>query len=318
MNQPQPQAQTPEAAAVIQMPVVRPRTRIPANTIDLEPSATLKLILSSIAHPPQTSLVFTITPEIASYIIENHNVGNRGKRFIKIKQYAADMTSDDWQMTGEPLKFSDLGLLRDGQNRLYACVESGKSFKTHIIFGLPDTSFQKMDQGAKRSGGDVLQIAGYTDTNNLSAAIRWVWLIDSGRVKLRQGLEPSTTLHLLQTRYQSLPDNLKTAGRIYQTYRQPKGLMAALFYHFNKLNPDKAQEWAGYWESGQENAKTKSIQLATKKLKEIDTISSGRVNDVVRAALLIIAWNMFVTKKAKVGDMQWTRNDPFPEIESGV
>lgn len=296
-------------------PMVRHRPR-PA-TMDLTPTASLRKIDTCIANPPATSVVLTIHPENAKHILETYNKGNRSKKPIKIKQYAQALLAGEWELTGETIKFSDLGRLLDGQNRLFACVEANVPFTTHVVFGVADKAFSKMDQGRIRSGGDVLQIAGYSDTNNLAAACRWLYLIDSGRPKSRESLEPTQVLKLLDIKYGTLPDFLKVSGRIYAHHRQPKGLMAALFYLFDKANPVKAAEWAMLWENGTVNAKSRSITAVNKRLADIKSYSSGRVHDTARAAMLVIAWNAFVTKKGAVTkeELLWDiQNDDFPSI----
>ncbi|RYD47283.1 MAG: hypothetical protein EOP83_28270 [Verrucomicrobiaceae bacterium] len=303
------------AATPTHAQVIRIRTR--PGTVDLSQAATLKKIEALIANPPVTSHVFTIHPETAKHLLETYNRGNRSKKPVKIRQYVQALKDGEWELTGETIKFSDEARLLDGQNRLYACVEANVPFATHVVFGVVDRAFSKMDQGRIRSGGDVLQIGGYSDTNNLSAACRWLYLIDSGKPKSRESLEPKDTLHLLDTQYPRLPDFLKVAGRIYATHRQPKGLMAALFYLFDKANPIKAAEWASLWENGTENAKSRSITAVNKRIAEIKSFSNGRVHDTARAAMLVIAWNAFVTKKGAITkeELFWDIKDDFPEIK---
>ena len=162
----------------------------------------------------------------------------------------------------------------------------------------------------------MLTIAGYSDTNNLAAAARWLWLFDNNRVKSRESLIPDQVLHLLRERYSDLPPYVKQAGRIYQTTGQPKGLVAAILYMITKKNPTKAAEWAAAWENGQDGGRFKPMSLATKKIQEIKTLSSGRVHDVVRAALLVKAWNLFVEgKRGAMADMDWTPAAEFPPIK---
>ncbi|RYF11129.1 MAG: hypothetical protein EOO77_20120, partial [Oxalobacteraceae bacterium] len=166
------------------------RVRQRPKTLDLTPAETIKLIEKSIRIPPENSISLTITPVVAEHVLKEFNHHNRTKKPSKIALYAADMKKKDWRETAEAIKFSDIGFLRDGQNRLYACILAQTSFETSVAFGLPDNSFAKMDQGKNRSGGDLLTIAGYSDTNNLAAAIRWAYLFDNGRVKQRDTLTP--------------------------------------------------------------------------------------------------------------------------------
>src|SRR5690242_3389923 len=96
------------------------------------------------------------------------------------------------------------GGLRDGQNRLMACMRAGVPFRTHVVFGIDDDAFDRMDQGKNRDAADVLTMAGHSNANTIAAAVRWVHLIDGGRTKQRDSLEPAETKRLLETRYPTI------------------------------------------------------------------------------------------------------------------
>lgn len=112
-----------------------------------------------IKNPPENSRVITFTPKIAAEIlgeqIDGDKVGlnthNRHKKPKKVKEYSEDMTDGDWKFTGDTVKFCKSGALGDGQNRLYACIRSRKSFKTHVVFGIEDAIFPWFDKGKPRS-----------------------------------------------------------------------------------------------------------------------------------------------------------------------
>src|SRR5260370_32986795 len=118
---------------------------------------TLERIRSYVKHAPEHSRVFTITPPIAEGLLLDYNSGNRPKKPKAIARYAEDMAAQRWSVTGDTIKFSKR--LRDGQNRLAACVRSGVPFRTYIVFGIDDDAFDRMDQGRNRSGSDILAIA---------------------------------------------------------------------------------------------------------------------------------------------------------------
>jgi hypothetical protein len=133
----------------------------------------LERIRRCIDNPPENSKVFTITPMVAQALLRDYNFENRPKKPKAIARYADDMAAQRWSLTGDTIKFSAEKRLRDGQNRLMACVQAGAPFTTYIVFGVDDAAFDRMDQGRSRSGSDVLAIAGYTNTAALSGAVRW-------------------------------------------------------------------------------------------------------------------------------------------------
>ena len=87
-------------------------------------------LLRLIKNPPQGSLEFEFTPEIAEYVLSKLNLHNRPKKPVKIVQYAKDMQDKNWSITGETLKFGTDGLLKDGQNRLAACIRAQTPFRS--------------------------------------------------------------------------------------------------------------------------------------------------------------------------------------------
>src|SRR4051794_4301498 len=78
--------------------------------------------------PPENSRRVWITPELARAILTDLNKGTRTKKPEEIRRYANDMKDGRWVMTGESIKFGTDGLLKDGQNRLSACVQANVSF----------------------------------------------------------------------------------------------------------------------------------------------------------------------------------------------
>jgi len=133
---------------------------------------TMERISRHLKKPPPGSVVLNITPNVAQTILTIYNKGNRPKKRHHITRYIRDMKEGAWGLTGDTLKFSNSGALRDGQNRLWAATLS-KSFKTHVVFGIDDTLFDVMDQGKNRGGEDLLYMLGKTNPNVLAAGIRW-------------------------------------------------------------------------------------------------------------------------------------------------
>jgi hypothetical protein len=129
---------------------------------------------SLIKSPPQNSRIIEVSPKLAEYILEHLNIGNRKKKTQKIAVYAKDMASNNWSLTNATLAFGSDGHLKDGQNRLSACVRAGKPFKTHAIFGIEPDSFIHMDVGSNRSNMDVFTIMGTPYPSLTGAVIRHI------------------------------------------------------------------------------------------------------------------------------------------------
>lgn len=125
-----------------------------------------------IKNPPSSSRVIEFTPELATYILTTLNHKNRPRKSSKIVQYSKDMADKKWLITGETIAFGSDGLLKDGQNRLAACVRSNTPFKTHVMFGIDPLAFAVMDTGANRSHSDVLSIMGVPNATKVTSTLK--------------------------------------------------------------------------------------------------------------------------------------------------
>jgi hypothetical protein len=280
---------------------------------------TIRRIEKYIEQPPENSRVFTITPAVAEYFLLNYNKENRPKKPVNIAKYADRMSSVNWRLTGDTIKFSDRKLLRDGQNRLMACVRSGQPFKTHVVFGIEDDAFYAIDQGKNRGGSDVLAIAGFKNVAHLTAAIRWAYLIDENKVKSRDSLAPDFTLRLARERYIDLPGYISRAAAVCRITAQPIGLVAACLYHFNKADSRRAADFETAWAGGAYGGRFSAIGKMQSEISKIMGENSGRIHDLKRAAMIVQAWNVFCDgRKGRASDFVWSVADDFPDIKGAV
>jgi hypothetical protein len=275
----------------------------------------IELIERSMENPPVGSLVLEISPSVASRLLK-YNESNRPRKPGKIAEYADDMADGVWKLTGDTIKFSNQLRLRDGQNRLMACVRSNRSFTTHIVFGIDDDAFPWMDQGKPRGGSDVFTIAGVKEAAKVATIVRWLLLFENNRVKTRDSFRPSQ----LQDAYNNFDASLiasaaKIAGGIYSVDRTPTGVVGALFYICSKRNAKLADQFFCSWRTGHFTDRAKPLQKALKVINGIKANSSGRMHDVVRAAILVTAWNLAVSgKPGTASSFNWQTSMDFPVI----
>lgn len=282
----------------------------PMSTVEL-----IAMIKRYIKNPPPTSRVITFTPELAEWILANINPGNRPKKSGKIIEYAAAMTAQRWALNGETVTFSDAGRLANGQNRMAACVRAGVSFTTHVIFGVPDESFDRMDIGKNRNPGDVLAIAGFKNTTALAGALRWTHLIETGTVKSRTSPSPAETLELIRNSYPGLPAFVPDAISVSRYSGQPPSIAGAILYLTDEANHERAVKFAEAWTTG---SKGGVFGKLSKAIGRVDKASTGRVHDVVRAAFIVQAWNLFVAgHTGTLSSFNWSLEDTFPTINKG-
>lgn len=268
------------------------------------------------AHGP--SHIMTITPMVAAYLLETYNTNNRSKKPEKVDEYAKYMKAGNWKLTGDTLKFSDRQKLRDGQNRLLACVKTGCSFQTHLVFGVDDEAFWWMDRGRPRNGGDSLTIQGWGDAEKVSTALRWVALFERDIVKTRRTFIPDEIKEIaLSCNHGLVSEAVRVARRVYDVDRSPTGPTAALYYITSKKDRRLSINFFDAWITGRFEGRFRALGKALQSIHKKRLAQSGRLHDVVRAAILVMAWNNAVVNRVGAEkDFEFdVRNDRFPRIE---
>jgi hypothetical protein len=100
-----------------------------------------------------------ITPAMAAKYL-NLNVNNRKATNGTVSKYAQDMVTGKWTVCAMPICFYEDGSVADGQHRLMAVVESGKSQSFFVLRGLPKEAGLNIDTGKGRTLVDAAQISG--------------------------------------------------------------------------------------------------------------------------------------------------------------
>lgn len=101
-----------------------------------------------------------MTPTRAEKIYTECNTNNRPFSQAEAEKLKHEILAGRWRYNGEAVKISKTNKLMDGQHRLWAIWQSGVTCDILLVVGLDDEVFSTMDQGRKRSGGDVLAIRG--------------------------------------------------------------------------------------------------------------------------------------------------------------
>jgi hypothetical protein len=267
-------------------------------------------------HGP--SVILTISPVVADWVLDHKNLFNRYKYTGKIGEYAGYMSEGNWKITGDTIKFSDIGYLRDGQNRLEACVKAGVAFTTHVVFGLDDAVFPWLDRTKTRSPGDALHIDGVNNGKEAAATVRWLEMFRTSSVKERISLLPAEALAAYKEHYDPavLENSLKLARQVWKADGTPRSMAAALHYQFAHKNADLADEFFEAWATRNFSGRMRPLKKASEFLATLYTASNGRIHDVVRAAVWVIAWNLVVAKRIGTQpDFRWRPDAVFPKIK---
>jgi hypothetical protein len=162
-----------------------------------------------------------VTPDMAAQWLANATV-NRSVRQRKVMEFASDMESNNWAMTGETIKFDRDGRLIDGQHRLHAVIRSGTTVRMGVANNVDFAAQRVMDSGAARTAADTLRIDGYDDAVTVASVARLVigWKRGYAQTSHNDGITKSEIYDFVN----SNPD-IKDAARIAVTATQDRGAL---------------------------------------------------------------------------------------------
>jgi len=260
-----------------------------------------------INNPPQNSRVIDVSPPLANYILDHLNIRNRPRKPGKISEFATDMKNGEWGLTGDTIKFSRDGYLRDGQNRLYAVVSSSETIKTHAVFGIDPRLFVRMDIGKNRNNADILAIMGTQNAGRVAQVARWLMILTSDNPKnralsVKNDVMRSYYEEKLATDSENFQHSIEVAVTVNQRLRHPVGPIGALHYLFGKMSSVKdADRFMEEWSTGRTkrpNQKRAPTLMLQDRLQQIAADSSGRVHEAHRVGLICKAWHSWQANRS--------------------
>lgn len=273
---------------------------------------------SLIKHPPSTSKIIEFSPALADYILTNFSRDNRPRKLAKIKRYAQDLIEGRWGLTGDTIKFGSNGVLRDGQNRLAACIRAGKPLRSHVVFGVDPDLFTRMDIGKNRTPADVFSIAGIAYATHVAGTVRWLKILTSDNPGDR-GAQFSNEELLEAYREAYDPDKLEhsiqCALAVRRSTRHPVAPLAALHYIFAEKNRQKADSFFDEWAMDRAKRARAPTRYLQRRLVEVARQSNQRLHENVRNAFIIKAWNAYIGGRSlSKAEMEHAPGSKMPKI----
>jgi hypothetical protein len=279
----------------------------------------VKKLKDLVANKPANSVVMTFTPVVAEYILDNMNVGNRPQKPSRIVRYAADMANDNWSVTGESIKFGADGKLKDGQNRLAACVRSNSSFKSYAVFGIDPDSFSQMDVGAKRSDSDVLSIMGVPNAEKVSAIIRMLMSWETNKTETSGSHRmPADVRAYYEDRIDAdlMQRAVKLSKAVYMTTQLPRSITGALYYlAVVRGHEKKAEQFMQDLEKGFGKGLRSPVRYVLQTIMKWKSEQQFKVTHHHYSVVLSRAWHSFKNNRACTREqMIVTREDTMAVV----
>ena len=155
-----------------------------------------------------------VTPELATQLLSRNNA-NRKVKTTTLKFYVNQMNSGNWKENGEGIIIDTDGVIKDGQHRLLAIIESKKSYLMPIVSDVSPCVMDTIDTGSNRSAADVLFLEGYKYSHLLASMSKLILANRLTRDSAKTtNISNSSILEFVNENYSKLKDVCKHANEI--------------------------------------------------------------------------------------------------------
>jgi hypothetical protein len=114
-----------------------------------------------------------ITPVKAAIMLKS-NPNNRNLNHDHVAFLASQMAKGNWAENGQSIVMDFHGNIVDGQHRLNAIVQSGKSINMLVVSGVNPKTINTIDTGRSRSASDVFTLKGVKNAHTISSIMKKV------------------------------------------------------------------------------------------------------------------------------------------------
>jgi hypothetical protein len=175
------------------------------------------------------AFVIDLSPDMCMDVLKlNDTSRNRYLDEGRIVEYTSDMKTDNFPVNGDTICVDWNFNLVDGQHRLWAGWESGKTLPAIIVTGLDPKVIAYKDIGKNRSAHDIVVINQFGNNSTaMAAAIKnIIYYKETGKVSSSLG-------------------NRKVPNRLVQNFMKKKSKAADLneFIEFGKVANEKVKNW---------------------------------------------------------------------------
>jgi hypothetical protein len=265
--------------------------------------------------------LLTVTPELAEAWLAN-KPANRFVVATNLKRLQYEASHGEFSPWVQPLLLDRSGRLLDGQHRLEAIVETGKSLVLLVIRGIDrDDVFGKIDTGASRTLSHWVSILGCGDLKPTHLAT----LIGYHYNHTVRGVRPTAQVqkpvhHMLEhyVRYREEIDGAMTIlPELPAKNLIRKPLLAFLFLAFERHKKDSGADFLDRMEQAHRQGKRHPYFLLWEVLDKDRARRARHFTQTERAALCIKSYNAHILGQ-KIDVLRWLGNatvpEPFPTI----
>ncbi len=279
------------------------------------------------AQPERTVTIENITPDLALKYLDTMP-HNRRVRHNQVTELVVAMESDKFFSSIEPIHFDIHGKLRNGQHRMTAVIQSGKTVEMMVVRGASEDEIDAIDTGNRRNPGDLLALRhGVPDGDTAATALKHMWNMERGVRPQGGGIGRAgrgLNNHEMGQYFLQHPNMVNSVAYINETpslkRMASKGTMAFCHYAITNRCPDWAIELAEtFWHNLARDiyhGNTDPIYRLRERLQKAKVAGiqnkKDRLNTTETCALIFKAWNFWIAGKDTTR-LAWRIGGDIPE-----
>lgn len=260
-----------------------------------------------------------IGPGLATQLLKNNTI-NRPVSRANLKRIVMAMRDGEWQEdTGETLKFDKEGNILDGQHRLMAIVESGKSYEFMIIEGLNKSVFDVIDTGKMRSASDSLHILGVKSVVTVSGIIRRYMYLESGKIYNKSNEAALSSNTKVVNEYQKQPKEWERVTQKASVLNKQsnrllsKPFIGAWYKYLYDNEPDECEVFFHKLMLGLGLTDQDDPIFLLRNMLLVNKNSDTKLTQFALNAYFIVTWNSSL-QGIKYEKMPWKYGDEVPKV----
>jgi hypothetical protein len=238
-----------------------------------------------------------ITPSLAKDLLSKRT-DEQSRRLNQrhVKKLAGMMSCGEWQeLNGDTICIDLNGNLIDGQHRLAAIIDSGKSVKAILVSGLePDTFYTKDQMARPRGTGDVFRMEGVANHSVIPSGLRRLWYYQRDLSPQWASAGQAPTPKQLKQMYDERPDFYQECARGSLKLRNLITPAMGTFIQMLLLDksPDEAEKFFGILKTGVATSAKCPVKVLRDKLL-VEKASKSKLPIADKIMAILHAWNLF-------------------------
>lgn len=257
-----------------------------------------------------------ISPEMASELLKRR-LPNRPVSKARIRVMITDMREGRWVFNGEPIILSEDLALIDGQHRLMAVAEAGVTVPMMVIVGIGTSAdvLMSIDQGQRKTAGDLLHMVGLTQARELASAARWLFRFERQCMRDKAMTLRSADVPAFVEAHPALQGALPW-GRLVRDLL-PQSIASMLYFVMAQKDAALSKRFFDALAHGDALKRDHPAHGTREKLLR-DKSPKNHAGVLARGALCVLAWNCVRLERAMPGSLTWKgltdKAVAFPEV----